>query len=111
MQLVVPLAVLAADISQDPPETTVPNIENLCQLINLITRITNWLLVVLVVLAVIFVIIAAFNYLTAGGDSEKVGEANKKIIYAAVAVAVGLLAKAVPPIVAGILGGGVGECP
>ncbi|MDP3901416.1 MAG: hypothetical protein Q8Q37_00360 [bacterium] len=63
------------------------------------TNITNWLFAFLLVLATIFVIIAAFNYLTAGGDDEKIKGAHKIILYAAVAIAVGLLAKSVEFIV------------
>lgn len=99
LQLAVPAMVLAQDGLPEPPT----GVSNICELLGLVNKIANWLLVVLVVLAVIFVIVAAFNYLTAGGDSEKVGEANKKIVYAAVAVAVGLLAKAVPYVVSSVL--------
>lgn len=104
-QLVLPMAALAQN---DPPVIPTPDITNVCELITKINTIINWLLVFLIILAIIFVIVAAFNYLTAGGDAEKVGAANKRIIYAAVAVAVGLLAKAVPFVVAGVLGVDIG---
>jgi hypothetical protein len=39
-----------------------------------------------------FIIFAAFSYLTAGGDPEQVSKAKSRIIYAAVAIAVALLA-------------------
>ncbi len=106
MQLAVPMAVLA----QGQGPATPPPVTNLCDVISIIETITNWLLIFLIIIAVIFVIMAAFKYLGAGGDSEKVGAANKQIIYAAVAVAIGLLARAVPWIVANVLDVSVDTC-
>jgi len=65
------------------------------QLFLILNRLTNWLLTALIVLAGIFVVFAAYNYLTSGGDPEKVGKAKDTLIYAAVAVAIGLLSKIV----------------
>ena len=107
LQLVVPMMVLAQGTAPNIGDT---QIRDLCGIIDTIKNITNWMLVFLIIIAVIFVIMAAFKYLGAGGDSEKVGAANKQIIYAAVAVAVGLLAKAVPFIVASILGQDLDLC-
>ncbi len=104
LQVMVPIAVLAQQAGDEPI------VDDFCGVIDLIGRITNILLVALIVLAVIFIIMAAFKYLTAGGDSEKVGAANKQILYAAIAVAVGLLATAVPSVVSSIIGGDVGQC-
>jgi len=108
MQLVVPMMALAQGTAPDIGDT---QIRDLCGVIENIKNITNWMLVFLIIIAVIFVIMAAFKYLSAGGDAEKVGAANKQIIYAAVAVAVGLLAKAVPFIVANVLGQSLELCP
>lgn len=68
--------------------------------------IFNWLFYFLIILAVIFIIVAAFRYLFAAGDPEKVKAAGHALIYAAVAIAVGLIAKAVPGIVSTLLGAG-----
>jgi len=56
--------------------------------------------------AVIFIILAAFGYLTSGGDPEKVGSAKNKIVYAIVAIIVAALAFAVPRLIFNILGFG-----
>ncbi|MBI3589314.1 MAG: hypothetical protein HY093_02780 [Candidatus Liptonbacteria bacterium] len=107
-QLLVPLLVLAQPAGAAPDiRVAGSDIKNLCGVVALIERIANVLLVVLIILAVIFVIMAAFKYLTAGGDAEKVSAANKQILYAAIAVAVGLLARAVPFIVQSIIANGV----
>jgi len=73
-------------------------------IIGIITQLINWLFIVLLVLAVLFIIMAAFSYLTAGGDEEKVAAAHKKVIYAVVAVAVAFLAQGVSFIVGELLG-------
>lgn len=65
------------------------------QILGIIKTLTTWLLTALITVAVIFVIIAAYKYLTAAGDPEKVKKAGNMIIYAAVAIGIGLLAKVI----------------
>ena len=65
-----------------------------------------WMFVILVGLSTIMILYAAFMYVTAEGDEKKVGDATKTITYAAVGVAVALIAKAFPNIVSSIVGGG-----
>jgi hypothetical protein len=62
--------------------------------VKLIKVITNWLFTILLVLAVVFIILAAYKYLMSGGG-EEVGAAHKMVMYAAVAIAVGFLAKGI----------------
>ncbi len=68
--------------------------------------IADWLLSLLLVLAVIMILVAAFKYLFAGGDDEKIKSAHKMLIYAAVSIAVALLAQAVIFIVTSIVAPG-----
>ncbi|OGG37957.1 hypothetical protein A2127_00910 [Candidatus Jorgensenbacteria bacterium GWC1_48_12] len=72
-------------------------------ILGLIRTITNWFAAVFFAIAVIFIILAAFGYLTAGGDEEKVGSAKKKLVYAVVAIVVAALAFFIPRIVLDIL--------
>lgn len=58
-------------------------------------KLGSWMLGILLVLGVIFVIYAAFLYLTSGGDEGKVGKAKSFIIYAIIAIIVGVLAKTI----------------
>lgn len=67
--------------------------------INAITRIGGALYSVLIALAVIFILVGAFEILTAGDDAKKFERGKNQIIYAAVAVAVGLLATGIVKIV------------
>ena len=98
---------------QGPPPSNVPqgNITSLQSILNLLCVVFAWAFWFLIVLAVIFVIIAAFKYLTAAGDPEKVKSAGNTLLYAAVAIGVALLARAVPLVVAGFLGAnGLSSC-
>lgn len=72
--------------------------------IDLLNTILGWMFTIFMVLAVIMIIWAAFVYLTAGGDEEKVGKAKNMLIYAVVAIVVALLAAGVPKIVQSLLG-------
>lgn len=91
------LAVLPAltAAQQQVIQPIAPSSDPLQQLFRVLNTLTNWLLTALIVLAGIFVIYAAYLYLTSAGDAEKLGKAKDTLIYAAVAVAVGLLAKVV----------------
>lgn len=84
-----------------PPVTSLPELVSragpLCTAI-------NWAFTILIIIAIVFVLIAAFKYLTAAGDPEKVKSASHTLVYAAVAVAVGILAKGIPLIVGNFFG-------
>lgn len=69
-------------------------------------NITNWLFYFLIILAVIFIIVAAFKYLTAAGEPDKVKEASHMLLYAVIAIIVGIVAKAVPGLVGSFMGTG-----
>jgi len=78
---------------------------------NLICTIFGYLFYVLVLATIFFVIMAAFKYLTAAGDPEKVKMASHQLLYAAVAIVVGILARVLPGIAASLVGtSGVGAC-
>jgi hypothetical protein len=85
---------------EPPPDLSSWDITNVFDIID---TITNWLFTILLVLAVIFIILAAYKYLTSRGESAQVSEAHKQVIYAAVAIAVALLSKAVEGVVRSLL--------
>ena len=68
------------------------------------TLIAGWMFTFLVVLTVVFVLVAAFKYLTASGDPEKVKGAGNTLVYAAIAIVVALFAKGLPTIIGSFLG-------
>jgi len=66
--------------------------------------IANWMFYFLIILSIIMIVVAAYMYLTSNGDPEKVGKATKSLTYAAVGIAVGILAKAIPVLIGSIIG-------
>jgi len=90
-----PLGTFAA--APPPPITKVQG------LINLECAVFTTIFYALIALSLIMIVIAGFNYVTAGDNSEKVSRANKMILYAAVGIGVALLAKGIPLIVGNFL--------
>lgn len=56
-------------------------------------KIRDALYSLLLIIATIFIILAAFNFITAAGDPEKVKTARNYVIYALVGVIVAVLAR------------------
>lgn len=75
----------------------------ICCLLDTIYTITNWIFVGVVLLGVIFVSMGAYNIISAAGSADKVTTGRNYIIWAAIGVAVGLAAKAIPAIARAIL--------
>lgn len=71
--------------------------------IEVIEKLSGWMYSVLIALAVIFIILAAYQFLMAGGDSEKVTKAKNSILYAVLAVTVAVLATGIVKIVEDLL--------
>jgi hypothetical protein len=83
-------AVFAAYVTK-LPDTAVSQ-KGFQGLIDYINQASGWFLGILLAVVVAFLIYAAFLYLTSGGDEEKTKAAKNYIIYAVVALAVGMLA-------------------
>ncbi len=67
-------------------------------------KIANYLFTLALAIGVIYAIVGAFKYMTSGGDSSKVSEAHKTLTWAAVGIAVAILAGSVPGVIASLLG-------
>jgi uncharacterized membrane protein (DUF485 family) len=89
-----------------PSRTTYPGLQQLTfrDVINILNRLATWMFIILLSVAVIFIIVAAYNYLTAGGQAEKVSTVHKMLAYALVAIGIGLLAKGLIFLVAQLVG-------
>ena len=72
-------------------------------LVDIIRGVVRWIYIIFFIIAVLFIIFAAFTYLTSAGDPEKVGTAKSQLIYAAIAIAVALLAVGFQAIVSNFL--------
>ncbi len=91
--------------------TDVPTIATTATgVLGILCVILTWVFYALIVLTVIFVIVAAFKYLTSGGDPEKVSSANHMIVYAVVAIVVALIARGFPFIIGSIFGATINSC-
>lgn len=94
---------LLADAGDDLPQLPMGP-QSGAQLLEMIDAITNWIFAGFVALAVVMILLAAFQFLTGGGDPLKVSEARKKLIWAAVGVAVALASRGFVPVMRSILG-------
>ena len=81
------LLVLPAVAAAAP--TVAPDVDAIAALENLV----DWLFTILLIIAVIFLVIAAFTFVTASGDPDKVGKASRFVLYALIGVAVAVAAR------------------
>ncbi|MBI4085784.1 MAG: hypothetical protein HY433_00890 [Candidatus Liptonbacteria bacterium] len=86
-----------------PSDATAP-ITSGNSVIVFVNQIAVWVSYLFWALAVIFIFYAAFLYLTAGGEEEKIKKANHQLIYAVIAIVVALFAYGMPLFVKNILG-------
>tara|TARA_B100000315_G_scaffold255786_1_gene300055 strand:- start:27 stop:467 length:441 start_codon:yes stop_codon:yes gene_type:complete len=70
-----------------------------------LNRITNWAFTILIAVAAMFIIFAAFNFVTASGEAEKVKAAREYVLYALVGVVVALLARGLVQLIETIVTG------
>jgi hypothetical protein len=93
-----------------PPPVSAPStIDNINQILSSanVCTIVNWVFWFIIILAIIFTLVAAFRYLTAAGDPEKVKRAGATLLYVVVAVVVALIAKGFPLVISSFIGGGL----
>jgi len=71
--------------------------------------LATWLFWIIMMLAVIFILIAAFYFLTAGGDPNKIAMAKSTLIYALVGAVVAVLAWGLVTFIATFFGADASE--
>ncbi len=86
-----PVIAGAQTIYTRPPESKVSQ-SGILGVFNILNTFAGWFYALILALAVVFILIAAFNYLTAAGDEEKLKKAKGYLTYAVIAVAVAILA-------------------
>lgn len=104
--LVFGLSMANMAIGVDIPGVDRVGAQNVSGLVDTFRMIVKWIYTIFFIIAVIYIIAAAFTYLTAGGEAEKVNTAKDQLIYAAVAIAVALLAISFDTIVKNFLSTG-----
>ena len=93
-------------------QVTVPSgITTYGGIIQIISTIASWILGILLAAAVVLILIAAFSYITAGGDDAKVKKAKSMITFAIIAVVLGLLAKGIVSLIITLMGPSAGSTP
>lgn len=75
----------AAGAPQDSP------IKGVNDVIRILNDVVKWVYAIFFIIAVLFILFAAFSFLTSEGNPEKAKEAQKQILYAAIAIAIALL--------------------
>ena len=72
-------------------------------LLGRVQLIGNWVFAIFLAISLIYIVLAAFQFVTGGGDPEQVSAARQKLIYAAVGIAIALLAAGFPLILRNIV--------
>jgi hypothetical protein len=88
-------------ISQIPS----PPIQNTNDITSFFCGIIVWIFWGLIVLSIVMFLVGGYRYVTAQGEPERVHNANRTLLYAAIAVVVALVAAGVPLIIDSFLGG------
>ena len=99
--LLLPGTAFAQPVPIDPsaaPITTTGGVESL------LTLIAGWAQTIFFTVAIIFIILAAFQYLNAQGDPEKITNARTMLVYSIVAVVVASVSAGIQLVINSFLG-------
>jgi Type IV secretion system pilin len=98
--------VRAAMVFPTPP-VGIPTgpIQGTGDVVNIFCTAIQWIFWLLIVLSVIMFLVGGYRYVTAAGEAERVSKANKTLLYAAIAVAVAVIAAGIPALVSSFIGG------
>lgn len=75
----------AKDLAQGSP------VQSPEEIVAVLEQFVRWFYLIFFILAVYFLLVAAFNYLTAGGDPEKIKKAHGSLLWSFVAIVVALI--------------------
>ena len=90
-----PILVSAQGVTPQPAPGVPSEPLTIQRILGILNTLINWAFTILMVLATFFIFYAAYLYLTAAGDAEKVKSAQQVLIYAAVGIAVAFVAQGV----------------
>ena len=68
-------------------------------IVDIIENIANWVFAILLALALLFILMAAWQFLSSGGDPMRVEKARNNLLYAVIGIAVALLARGIVELV------------
>ena len=75
------------------------------EVVALIESLTNWFFVGFMVLAAIFVVLAAWQFISSRAEPQAITQARSKLLWAAIAIAAAVFARAIPIVIRSIIGG------
>jgi len=87
MLIIVPFLANAAE-----PPLTIPAGTNV-DIWTLLTKTLNWFFNITIIIAAVFLVFAGWQYITAGGDDEKLKKGLNTLVRALIGVGIALLAK------------------
>ena len=96
----------ALTLAQFNVQTPDVGIRSLDQVSRIIVNLVNWVTGLFFVAAILFLFYAAYLYLGAAGDPERLTKAKDQLIYSVIAIAVALLASSIRFIVESVLRAG-----
>ena len=80
------------------------DVETVTDLRSTLERVVGWVQVFFYIVATLMIILAAWEYLTGGGNEEKIASAKNKVIYALVAIAIAVIAGGIVALVRNFVG-------
>jgi FtsH-binding integral membrane protein len=93
--------ILPAYAQTTPPPAPIQNAQGL---LNILCTFAVYFFYTVTIITVIMVIWASFLYVTSNDDTEKITKARRTLTYAAVGVAVSLIAVGFPNVIGGLVG-------
>ena len=96
LTLIVSPFLALAQFGGSAPQAPIQDISDIEQII---TRIVNWAIGLFFAVAVLFIFYAAYLYLTAAGEAEKLTQAKNQLIYAIIAIAIALVATSLTTVI------------
>lgn len=91
------------DLSDYKECDVAPGTKAQCCLIDRVLTVGDYIFVAILVVAILLILIAAWGFLTAAGNPDKVTSARNTLIYAMIGVAVAFLAKVLVRVIAAIM--------
>lgn len=72
--------------------------------VTIFCRIFQYIYTIAIVVGIIYAVVAGYKYMSSGGDASKVSEAHKTLTWAAIGIAVALIAGGFPTLIGTIVG-------
>ena len=101
--LVLSILMVAPFLTSAVPPMNIPGGQNI-DIWTLLTTTLNWFFNIAIIVAAIFLVYAGWQYITAGGDDEKMKSGLNTLVRALIGVGIALLAKGLIYVVSTFIG-------